>query len=195
MDSDLAGKLPPLEGVHYLDFEAWNPAVPRFEGTEPYATLPVQWSLHSANGEHREWLHTERTDPRQPFLSSLTEALLAIDGPVLTWSPFEGRVLRSLGSSLVERLFDLQALMMRHYYHPGFGPAFSLKRVLGVLCPGEGYSDLEIREGGTATLFYQRMLEGEEALQKPLLAYCKRDTLALWHVHRALVERCEAKVH
>ncbi len=191
----LAERLPPIEGVHYLDFEAWNPALPRFPGTSPYATLPVQWSLHSASGEHAEWLHREHTDPRAPFLSSLQQAVSTLEGPILTWSPFEERMLRSLGDTVVApRIVDLQAIVMRLYYHPGFGPAFSLKRVLSVLCPGEGYTDLDIQDGGTATVLYQRMLEGDSALARSLLDYCERDTWALMRVHQALAQRCEDKL-
>ena len=104
-------------------------------------------------------------------------------------------MLRSLGDTVVApRIVDLQALVMRFYYHPGFGPAFSLKRVLTVLCPGEGYADLDIQDGGTATVLYQRMLEGEGELAQALLDYCKRDTWALMRVHHALLERCEDKL-
>ena len=193
LDPALGPLLPELEGAHYLDFEAWNPALPRFANTQPYATLPVQWSLHS-EGEgqlaHAEWLHEDAGDPRPAFAASL-QPLRTTEGPILVWSAFEARMLRSHGlMDLAARVVDLQALMQRHYYNPGFGPTLSLKRVFSVLCPGEGYSDLDIQDGGMATVLYQQFLDGETALRPALLAYCARDTWALAQVHRALVARC-----
>ena len=193
LDPALGPLLPDLEGAHYLDFEAWNPALPRFANTQPYATLPVQWSLHSHEGgtlAHREWLHEDDSDPRPAFQQSL-HALREVAGPILVWSPFEARMLRSHGlMDVASRVVDLQALMHRHYYNPGFGPTLSLKRVFSVLCPGEGYSDLDIQDGGMAAVLYQQFLDGETALRPALLAYCARDTWALAQVHRALVARC-----
>jgi len=195
LDPALAEHLPSPERVHYLDFEAWNPALPRFPGTQPYETLPVQWSLHTHRGGevwgHQEWLQSGSEDPRPGFTDTLRQVLEGDDWPIVVWSPFEGRVLRRLGlPAAADRLVDLQALLGRFYYHPGFGPALSLKRVLSVMCPGEGYADLQVQDGGAATVMLQRLMEGEEDLRPALLEYCARDTWATAQVHRALLARC-----
>jgi len=61
--------------IHFFDFEAQNPAIPRFDGLKPYEQFPFQYSCHIlyTNGhvEHREYLHTDTSDPRPPLVAAL----------------------------------------------------------------------------------------------------------------------------
>jgi hypothetical protein len=79
---------------------------------------------------------------------------------------------------------DLLAIVRNHVYHPDFGGSFSLKSVLPVLVPELSYDELEVSDGGIATLELQRLLLRGDALAKAemtrlreaLLRYCELDT-------------------
>jgi hypothetical protein len=71
----------------------------------------------------------------------------------------------------------------------------SIKSVAPALCPGFGYDDLEgIADGVAASTAFLQLASGlltipDEVgqLRSSLLAYCRRDTLAMVEVHRALL--------
>ena len=191
--------------VHHLDFETVMLAVPRFAGTRPYQALPVQWSNHieQDSGElaHHEFLHTEGTDPRKSLAESLLESL-GSKGSICVYSPYEKSVIEQLAEflpelrtalkALVKRIWDLHPIVKEHYYHPEFGGSYSLKEVLPALVPSLRYDDLNIREGGQAASEYYKMVFVETdwieraRIQEALLAYCKRDTLAMVELRRVL---------
>ncbi len=181
--------------IHFLDFETFNPALPRFPATRPYDVIPFQWSNHilEGNGEirHLEHLDGGDTDPRPSFTRSLLEATEGA-GPIVTYSGFENARLRDLAEVFPDlapaikarsaRIVDLLPLVRRHCYHPAFHGTFSIKDVLPAIVPGTGYDDLEIRDGDVASLTYEEMIDPgttkarAASLRKQLLAYCKRDT-------------------
>jgi hypothetical protein len=198
----------------FLDFEAIQPALPRFPGTGPFETLPTQWSLHVLQEDgtffHKEFLHTEDSDPRPGFLDSLLAAVEGV-GSLVVYSTYEAGVLRRLArfdparseaiEEVIARLSDLLAILRRNYYHPAFNGSYSIKRVLPALAPELDYSDLEIRDGATAAARQFRLMDPEtppgerDAIRQALLLYCKRDTLAMVAIRQALLARCgEAKL-
>jgi len=195
---------PPL---WYLDFETVSSAIPLYAGTRPYEMMPFQWSLHrlEPDGElsHHEFLASGRGDPRRACAESLTATLPADDAPVAVYTRFEqtqiARLMRAFPDledalhDISERLVDVHELARAHVYHPDFRGSFSIKTVAPALAPGFGYGDLdEVAEGTAASAAFLRVARGEfepseeQRLRKALLAYCKRDTLALVEVHRAL---------
>ncbi|ULA62561.1 MAG: hypothetical protein LZF86_40065 [Nitrospira sp.] len=198
--------------VHHLDFETVMLAVPRFAGTRPYQALPVQWSNHieSDQGEllHHEFLHTEGTDPRRPLAEALLESL-GSKGSICVYSPYEKSVIEQLAEflpelrtalrALVKRIWDLHPVVKEHYYHPEFGGSYSLKEVLPALVPSLRYDDLDIREGGQAASEYYKMVFVETdwieraRIQAELLAYCKRDTLAMVELRRVLGQKAKGR--
>ncbi|MBI4312590.1 MAG: DUF2779 domain-containing protein [Chloroflexi bacterium] len=193
------------EPLHFLDFEAVNPALPLFPGTRPFQAVPFQWSLHTLDSDgklrHQAFLHGGRDDPRPAFAESL---LSAVDGdaPIVVYATYEATRLNDLAQHIPSRaagiqavrsrLFDLLRFLREHYYHPGQHGSFSLKDVLPALAPDLGYGDLLLREGSAAALAYEKMLwpdtpqEERERLRQALLDYCQRDTLALVKVLKAL---------
>ncbi len=191
--------------VHFLDFETFAPALPLYSGTRPYQIIPFQWSDHVLNADgavtHREFLHDERSDPRRPFAKQLLDAL-GMTGSIVVYSSFEATRLRELGEDLKDlaaalararkRIVDLLPLIRDHIYDPGFHGSFSLKSVLPALVPEHGYDDLEITDGGLASLAYAEMQIPETTkdrhteLRAALLAYCKRDTEAMVELFRLL---------
>ncbi|HEX5031299.1 MAG TPA: DUF2779 domain-containing protein [Candidatus Eisenbacteria bacterium] len=193
--------------VHFLDFETCNPALPVIPGTHPFQQVPFQWSdiVLEADGalRHREYLHTDRTDPRPPLARALVEALEA-GGSIVVYSGFEGRVIRGLAGEipelaprllpLTDRLVDLHRLILDGYYHPEFHGSFSIKNVLPVLADGLGYDDLAIREGSQAALAFISMTDPDvpasdrAQLREGLSAYCKRDTEAMLRLFQVLTK-------
>lgn len=198
--------------VHHLDFETVMMAVPRFAGTRPYQALPMQWSNHieqeSGELKHHEFLHTAGTDPRKSLAEALLDSL-GSKGSICVYSPYEKSVMEQLAEilpewraalrALVKRLWDLHPIVRDHYYHPDFDGSYSLKEVLPALVPSLGYGDLGIQEGGHAASEYYRMVFVETdwveraRIQDALLAYCKRDTLALVELRRALKEKAKSR--
>jgi hypothetical protein len=195
----------------YLDFETMNPAIPLYPGTRPYQQIPFEWSVHhldeSGSLAHHEFLADGTSDPRRALAEGMIEALGKTDLPILVYTGFERRVINGLIESLPglkeglqalqDRLCDLHAVVRSHLYHPDFGGSFSIKSVAPALIPGFGYNDLQhVAEGSAASATFERIAAGrlgpdedEAALRTALLAYCKRDTLAMVELHRVLLER------
>ncbi len=194
--------------VHHLDFETFNPALPRFPLTRPYQTLPVQWSNHieSEDGQirHEEFLSVDFKDPREAVALSLLESL-GREGSICVYSGYERAVLESLAQAVpalkreleqvMSRLWDLFLVIREHYYHPNFNGSFSMKSVLPALVPSLDYEDLDIRVGGVAALHYYRMVFVEtdwvekERIRQALLAYCARDTMGMLEIRRTLAAK------
>ncbi|MBI4365004.1 MAG: DUF2779 domain-containing protein [Candidatus Latescibacteria bacterium] len=206
-DPELKRALEKLEPpIHFLDFETCNPALPLFKGTRPFQQIPFQWSDHvlHADGtlEHREYLHDGSTDPRRMVAGTLLQTL-GRRGPIVVYSGFEERIIRSLASVLPDlsadllplvetRIVDLLELIRAHYYHPGFKGSFSIKGVLPALVRDLDYEDLEIREGGQAAAAYVELVASatqasrRDEIKSALRAYCRRDTEAMVRLYQKL---------
>ena len=208
VEAGLAGALDAIEGpVAYLDFEAIAPALPVLAGCGPYATLPVQFSVHRRDTDgsllHTAWLAGALDELREPLARALLQACEGARTVVAWYASFERHCIWTLADALpslaaplralAERLVDLLPIVRNHVYHREFRGTFTLKRVLPALVPELGYEDLAIRDGTTAALALERLLlrpeeqdEHEETTRQQLLAYCERDTLALVRLHEAL---------
>ncbi len=194
--------------VHFLDFETTGSAIPCYTGTRPFQTIPFQWSDHifqeDGSLEHREFLHDEDTDPRDPFCRTLLDTL-GDSGTIVIYTNYEVGVMTSLAVELpqhaegllatVDRVMDLHAAIKVHFYHPDFQGSFSLKKVLPALVPAMAYEGLAIQEGNQASLEYRRMLDSgtpaaeKERIKKDLLTYCGHDTLAMVKIREELLSR------
>lgn len=194
--------------VHHLDFETFMPGIPRFALTRPYQMIPTQWSNHIEASDggltHHEYLCVDPRDPREELTASLLDAL-GEEGSICVYSSYEQTVLESLAEAfpsfrarienVLARLWDLLPVIQAHYYHPGFAGSFSIKSVLPALVPELGYGDLVIRDGGTAAGQYERMIFEEtdwverERIRENLRQYCRRDTLAMVALRKALLAK------
>jgi len=194
----------------YLDFEAMMPPVPLYSGTWPYQTILFQWSLHAVDRHgvlhHREFLADGDDDPRRCFAETLIAALDELPGPVLVYSAYEQTQLRALAGhfpdlapaieAIIMRLLDLLPVVRSAVYFPAFAFSNSIKAVAPILCPGFGYDDLEdVADGMAAASAFLQLASGvhscseaEGQLRAALIAYCRRDTLAMVEVHRALMQ-------
>jgi predicted RecB family nuclease len=194
--------------VHFLDFETFGSAIPRYPNTRPYQTIPFQWSNHILleNGsiQHEECLCIEDKDPREEFVETLLKTL-GQKGTVFIYTTYEKGIVNQLAYqfpnfqgrlfNIVVRFKDLHALIKQHYYHPEFYGSFSLKSVLPVLVPSMNYGNLAIQEGSIASIEYLRMLDpvtplGEKAkIKHDLLIYCGQDTLGMVKIRDELLKR------
>jgi len=191
---------------YHLDFETIGPAIPIWEGTRPYATIPIQWSIHiehdTGEVEHREFLDTSGEPPMRQLAESMIRALGA-RGPVLMYTNYEEGVIRGLAEAfpdlaedlhaIVERLVDLHPVMRENYYHPKMLGSWSLKAVLPTVAPDMQYSELEeIQEGTAASEAFLEAIHPETSedrkafLRERMLEYCKFDTEAMVRLVRFL---------
>lgn len=200
--SSLAEITPP---VRHLDFETFQPAIPRFAGTRPYDQIPFLFSVHKETygrpPEHTEYMHEDNSDPRPLLVEWLLEALGG-EGSICVYSRFERIQLNALAAAfpqyanaledIIARLVDLLPIVRSGYYHPGFRGSFSLKSVLPIIAPGMGYDDLEVADGRMASVWYARAVATADAGERRqifdnLRAYCARDTLAMVELRKALM--------
>jgi hypothetical protein len=194
--------------VAFLDFETINPAVPVWDGCHPYGVVAVQMSCHVVDGKkvvHYEFLAEGPGDPRLAMAEAVLHACDGAKTVVAYNAGFERKRIEALAAAvpsqrkalhrICRRLVDLLPVVRDHVYHPAFGGHFGLKYVLPALCPGLGYDDLEIAEGGAASTALEALLLNQETippgerpkLRQQLLAYCERDTLALVKLHARLL--------
>jgi hypothetical protein len=189
--------------IYYFDYETINPTIPIYDGTHPFEVIPFQFSLHiqQKNGklEHVEFLHEERTDPREPLIKCLIKNI-GKKGTVLAHhSSFEKSRNNDLAKAFPKYKKELEAINERLvdskipfsnrwvYNHKTIGSA-SLKVVLPVYCPHLSYEDLEIQEGGTASEEYLRAISPQTSkterkkIYKNLKEYCGLDTYAVVHL-------------
>ncbi|MYC74172.1 DUF2779 domain-containing protein [Candidatus Poribacteria bacterium] len=193
--------------IHFLDFEADRPAIPRFDGFKVHEEFPFQYSCHVLHADgavtHHEYLHTDTTDPRPLLLKSLLSHISDRGSIVVYNLSFERRILINLAASfpeyasalqsIIERLWDQLTVIRKHYEHPDFCGSKSLKSVLPVLVPSLSYKTLDIQEGGDAPAVWNLMLSANSETEKQewhrrLRAYCKLDTLAMVEIYKVLQE-------
>ena len=186
--------------LYYMDFETIQFAVPRYDESRPYQQIPFQYSLHvqqTKDGpvEHYEFLGTPPADPRPEFIQSLLARIGEI-GSIIVWNQaFENTRLREIARDFPEYAAGIDCLLARvadlmvpfrrkHLYTPDMNDSYSLKAVLPALVTDLSYSDLEIQEGGIASLIYESLYQDNDPEQvmlkrANLLEYCKMDTLSL----------------
>jgi CRISPR/Cas system-associated exonuclease Cas4 (RecB family) len=186
--------------LYFMDFETIMPAIPLHNETRPYQQIPFQFSLHiqevtDGPVSHFEYLGTPPEDPRERFISELLW-YIGSTGSILVYNQaFEVLRLREIARDLPAyaekinllfgRIVDLMSpFRSRQLYHPDMKGSYSIKKVLPALVPELSYNDLEISEGGTASLTYMSLYEDTDlqsvsVKRENLLRYCELDTLAM----------------
>ncbi len=187
--------------LYFLDYEAFGPAIPIFNGFSPYRRIPFQYSLHilrTPDGqlEHVEYLHEDRSDPTEAVARTLREAIQPGGTTIAWYKSFEAGVNREIGERLPEyagffqmvndSLFDLMdVFQQQHYVHPGFKGSASIKKVLPAIAPEFTYKDLGIQDGGQAADAWWKLVAPgttpaeHEQIAKDLKVYCGMDTYAM----------------
>ncbi len=191
---------------YYLDFETVAFAVPLWEDTRPYESLPFQWSCHieTAPGEfiHKECLSDDHIYPVWRVIDEL-RITLAKKGVIFVYSEYENTTLNSVArrhpdlapaiNAIRARLFNLLPFTQKHFYHPLMRGSWSMKNVLPAIAPDLDYSRLGgVRGGGAASTAFMEMIAGTtptvrwRSLRRDLLEYCERDTWAMVRLVRTL---------
>lgn len=208
----LAGLKYPL---YFLDFETLSAAIPAYDLTHPFEAIPFQFSLHIISKEgtkpvHHGYLAPGDVDPRPEVLARLKK-LLGEAGTIVAYSmSFELTCLkdaaeaypeyRSWFEKLQKRFVDLLALFRSfYYYHPAQEGSASIKNVLPAMTE-RSYEGMEIADGGTASLEYERVTFGSnieekdrQRVRQALKEYCKLDTQAMIDVYEALKKTMAGK--
>jgi hypothetical protein len=194
--------------AHYLDFETMMTALPLYPETAPYIQIPTQYSIHECPAvgnvrSHKEYLCDPKHDSRRDLAQRLV-ADLPGEGSIITYSNFEKTIINGLAtlfpdladklSGIMQRIFNLEAVIRDDYYHPAFHGSTSLKDTLPSVVPEMSYATLNIKDGDSASATFAYMAQGRYTddeivrLKKDLLAYCAQDTLALVRLHERLCE-------
>ncbi|MBK7504520.1 MAG: DUF2779 domain-containing protein [Bacteroidetes bacterium] len=193
--------------IYFFDLEAFQSAIPLFDGTAPFQNIPFQFSLHFIEKEgdkpiHFEFLANESEDPRKEFLDKFLE-FTTITGQILVFNTLmEIGTLNQLGQLFPERMKEIKDRINRmvdfeipfkdnYYYHPYMKGSYSLKAILPTLVEGENYQNLSVKDGQEAMAIFNELLYEEdkskiEFWRQHLLEYCKMDTWALLQVFLAL---------
>lgn len=195
--------------LYFLDFESFQPAVPMFDQSRPYQQIVFQYSLHileKPDGElmHKEFLAEANGDPRIPLIEQLIQDIREIGDIVVYNKSFETPRMNELGrdfptyknqiEEINKRVVDLMLpFQKRYYYTPEMQGSYSIKKVLPALVPEFSYDNLNINEGGAASLAFEKLYsETDETrinkTRKDLLAYCGLDTLAMVEILKVLNE-------
>jgi predicted RecB family nuclease len=186
--------------LYFMDFETYSPAIPIYENSRPYQAIPFQYSLHVKENEqaelkHHEFLGMPQEDPRQQFINRLLSDI-GNEGTIIVYhKSFEKGILEALIEifpehekeiqSIIDRIIDLMIPFQKmHYYTSDMRGSYSIKEVLPAVVPDLDYGDLEVSDGISAMITFERLLDetDEEVINKTrlnLLEYCKRDTLAM----------------
>ncbi len=195
--------------LYFMDFETFQPAVPLFDNSKPYQQIPFQYSVFlkknkDSEAEHFEFLAEPGADPRKKFIESLLKAIKS-KGDVLVYNKtFEITRLNEIArdypvfadeiEKLVSRIKDLMIpFQKKYYYAPEMKGSYSIKAVLPALVPELSYDNLEINEGGLASIAYESLQTETDLMfiaeiKQQLLEYCKLDTLGMVRILEKLNE-------
>jgi hypothetical protein len=199
--------------LHFIDYETYAPALPRFDLFSPYDHIPLQYSVHvvgspSEEPIHCDFLHSGRDDPTASFLGSLKQHVGSF-GSIIVWNKsFESQVndriaqrmpqARAYLAEVNDRMYDLKDIFAKQYFvHRDLLGKTSIKNVLPVLVPELTYSTLAISDGASAALAWSELLSGvlnakESAdLCGKLRAYCALDSYGMVAIWRALIALAE----
>ena len=150
---------------------------------------------------HKEFLADGVNNPRRQFAETLVDGLAWSDDPIIVYSAHEYTRLRELAADFPDLSTALNAhdyLLTGRLAAEPYGEAPSTSNRLLQLCAARlGWGDdlEDIADGGAASAAFLQLASGHIAhpgeadqLRAELLAYCKRDTLAMVEVHRALAQ-------
>lgn len=199
--------------LYFLDFESYQDAIPRIDGTRPYQQICFQYSLHyylEKDGElfHKEFLSDEYLgDPMYGLCKRLCEDI-PMNSCVLVYNQtFEKARLREMAElypefrehllNIRDNIIDLMIPFFRHYYYVReMRESYSIKYVLPALFPNEAslnYHNLEqVHKGDEASKAFLSLKDlnelEEDKLRDNLLKYCCLDTYAMVKIYEKLLE-------
>jgi hypothetical protein len=197
--------------LYFMDFESFQPAVPLFRNSKPYQQIPFQYSVFlkkekNSESSHYEFLAEPGEDSRIKFIETLLKVTKG-KGDVLVYNrAFEVTRLNEIARDFPEYNDEIEKFILRikdlmtpfqkkYYYTPGMKGSYSIKAVLPSLVPELSYDNLEINEGGLASIAYESLQTETDLMfiaeiKQQLLEYCKLDTFGMVRI----LERLEQLV-
>ena len=201
--------------LYFIDYETYQLAIPKTEGTKPYQQLPFQYSLHiikekGAPIEHKEFLaEIDDTDYLRHFAESMIKDMPENGSVIIYNKSFEparnNEIARMypdlkdemdrINSNIVD---FLEPFKQRKYYTKEMHGSASIKAVLPALYPNNPELDYHnlpvVHNGGEASDAFlslkNKTKEEQKEIRHGLLVYCKLDTLAmvkLWKKFKEIV--------
>jgi hypothetical protein len=186
--------------LYFMDFETFQPAVPLFNNSKPYQQIPFQYSVflkkdQKIEAEHFEFLAEPGIDPRKKFIENLLKVTKG-NGDVLVYNKtFEITRLNEIARDYPEYANEIEKLILRikdlmvpfqkkYYYAPEMKGSYSIKVVIPALVPELSYDELEINEGGLASIAFESLQSETDLMviadiKQQLLEYCKLDTFGM----------------
>lgn len=197
--------------LYFLDYESFNPALPRFMGFKSYQHIPFQFSLHRLDSAESKPIEIEpffymgKDDPSSMFVEDLKKKIGEV-GTVVVWNRTfeESHINKHLAKRLPDyapflqsvnsRIFDLMTIFSKQLHvDPDFHGSASIKKVLPVLCSDLSYKELDIGNGSEAMNAWNKLVTEDsseshkEEVRKAMLEYCALDTYAMYviwnHLH------------
>jgi hypothetical protein len=197
--------------LYFLDFETVATAMSLFDDSSPWQRYAFQYSLHVLNDDgglrHIEFLQEQRSDPGELIARGLLEHIGKTGSVIVYNKTMEKGVLNDLAiqfphysdrlRQIVDRLWDLELVFRKHYRHWQWGTKSSIKKVLPTLVPELSYQNLDVQEGGMASLEWLAMIETDDEREKAIKAvalkrYCELDTLAMVRLLEVVEQEVEA---
>lgn len=185
----------------FLDFETINPAIPRYEKTKPYQQVPFQFSAHIwPNPDtaiiHKEYLHTDKSDPRDELIPKLLEACGKTGSIVSYYAQFESARISEMADyskihtnellALLDRIVDPLPLIRENVYDNAFKGSFSLKDVApAILGDNASYAGMSVDNGTAAQRAFEEIInestpsDRRKELIQASLDYCRKDTIVM----------------
>tara|TARA_B100001964_G_C13901877_1_gene451983 strand:- start:42 stop:650 length:609 start_codon:yes stop_codon:yes gene_type:complete len=197
-----------------MDFETVGQVVPTIIGTTPYYPLPFQWSVHKWESKDKEidkgkyFLKFNDQDIEHQFIESLLKAL-GEKGTIFAHNAkgVEIKILEKLKEkdsckdlsdkidNLINRVKDSAIIAKHNFYSPLMNGEWGIKSIIKAI-PGSSVSYDEkdnLAGGDEAQLAWftytnpKTSIEEKEKLKKLLLDYCSKDTLAVYHLVKYLI--------
>ncbi|MDH3269656.1 MAG: DUF2779 domain-containing protein, partial [Ignavibacteria bacterium] len=186
--------------LYFMDFETFQPAVPLYTNSKPYQQIPFQYSVFlkkekNSESSHFEFFAEPGEDPREKFIENLLKVTRG-KGDVLVYNKsFEITRLKEISRDFPEYADEIEKFILRikdlmvsfqkkYYYSPGMKGSYSIKAVLPALVPELSYDELEINEGGLASIAFESLQTETDLMfiaeiKQQLLEYCKLDTFGM----------------
>jgi hypothetical protein len=195
--------------LNFVDYETIAPKIPIYPGCKSKEMIPFQFSLHIQHAPgmkddeltHIEFLSDGKMDERETFTKQLISSMDNGGSVIVYYKGFEVERNNELArkfpqyssglDNINSRVVDIfEPFKSKHIYNSKMNGSASLKYVYPAMCPEkEGYSALDIKNGGDASFMYLDSIinpdfpeHEREKLLSNLRAYCALDTLSMKHI-------------
>lgn len=189
--------------LYFLDFEATQFVIPKFNQMQPFEPLVFMYSLHSQQDEfsplkHQYCFISPQKDPRVLLAKQLIQDIEDNGGSIITFDKdFEVQTLKKFAAlntelspalyKLIKRMIDLKDPFTQFYiYHPDMLGKLTFKSILPAFVKSLAYEKLSIKNGEQASQAYKSLFLNGIDYEKELIEYAKQDTYGMSVILRQL---------